>query len=101
MNRHLALATILLRVSVALGACGPTADGKSASSTVSLVGFSTPKAADNAVEKGVTVPKAKGTLIAWVLVRDRFHGQGILEVLIDIPFALPIIVAKYLRERPD
>ena len=34
-----------------------------------------------------------GTLIAWVLVRDRFVGQRFLEVLIDIPFALPTIVA--------
>jgi sulfate/thiosulfate transport system permease protein len=34
-----------------------------------------------------------GTLIAWVLVRDRFFGKGVLEVLIDIPFALPTIVA--------
>ena len=34
-----------------------------------------------------------GTLIAWVLVRDRFLGQRALEVLIDIPFALPTIVA--------
>jgi sulfate/thiosulfate transport system permease protein len=34
-----------------------------------------------------------GTLIAWVLVRDRFVGQRALEVLIDIPFALPTIVA--------
>ncbi len=34
-----------------------------------------------------------GTLIAWVLVRDRFWGMGALEVLIDIPFALPTIVA--------
>jgi sulfate transport system permease protein len=34
-----------------------------------------------------------GTLIAWVLVRDRFPGQSVLEVLIDIPFALPTIVA--------
>ena len=30
-----------------------------------------------------------GTLIAWVLVRDRFWGRGILDVLIDIPFAMP------------
>src|SRR3546814_3881417 len=30
-----------------------------------------------------------GTLIAWVLVRDRFFGKRVLEVLIDIPFALP------------
>lgn len=34
-----------------------------------------------------------GTLIAWVLVRDSFWGKGVLEVLIDIPFALPTIVA--------
>ena len=34
-----------------------------------------------------------GTLIAWVLVRDRFFGQRALEVLIDLPFALPTIVA--------
>ena len=34
-----------------------------------------------------------GTLIAWVLVRDHFSGKRALEVLIDIPFALPTIVA--------
>lgn len=34
-----------------------------------------------------------GTLIAWVLVRDRFWGKAFLEILIDIPFALPTIVA--------
>lgn len=34
-----------------------------------------------------------GTLIAWVLVRDRFRGKAALEVLIDVPFALPTIVA--------
>ncbi len=34
-----------------------------------------------------------GTMIAWVLVRDRFPGKRILDVVIDIPFALPTIVA--------
>ena len=34
-----------------------------------------------------------GTTIAWVLVRDRFPGRRVLDVLIDIPFALPTIVA--------
>jgi sulfate transport system permease protein len=34
-----------------------------------------------------------GTVIAWVLVRDDFVGKRALEVLIDIPFALPTIVA--------
>ena len=34
-----------------------------------------------------------GTLIAWVLVRDSFRGKRVVEVVIDIPFALPTIVA--------
>jgi sulfate transport system permease protein len=34
-----------------------------------------------------------GTVIAWVLVRDRFPGKAILDVVIDVPFALPTIVA--------
>ena len=34
-----------------------------------------------------------GTLIAWVLVRDRFPGRGAVDALIDLPFALPTIVA--------
>lgn len=35
-----------------------------------------------------------GTLIAWVLVRDNFPGKGIVNALIDLPFALPTIVAS-------
>jgi sulfate transport system permease protein len=34
-----------------------------------------------------------GTLIAWVLVRDQFRGKRVVEALIDLPFALPTIVA--------
>jgi len=34
-----------------------------------------------------------GTAIAWVLVRDQFWGKTALEVIIDVPFALPTIVA--------
>jgi sulfate/thiosulfate transport system permease protein len=34
-----------------------------------------------------------GTLIAWVLVRDDFRGKGAINALIDLPFALPTIVA--------
>jgi sulfate transport system permease protein len=33
-----------------------------------------------------------GTVIAWVLVRDRFWGRRLLDVVIDIPFAMPTIV---------
>ena len=34
-----------------------------------------------------------GTLVAWVLVRDRFRGKSVINALIDLPFALPTIVA--------
>jgi sulfate transport system permease protein len=34
-----------------------------------------------------------GTVIAWVLVRDRFPGRAIIDLVIDIPFAMPTIVA--------
>lgn len=34
-----------------------------------------------------------GIAIAWVLVRDDFPGKRILNALIDLPFALPTIVA--------
>ncbi|MET0202178.1 MAG: sulfate ABC transporter permease subunit CysT [Gaiellaceae bacterium] len=34
-----------------------------------------------------------GTVIAWVLVRDRFPGRGFVDAVIDLPFALPTIVA--------
>jgi sulfate transport system permease protein len=34
-----------------------------------------------------------GTLIAWILVRDHFPGKPIVNALIDLPFALPTIVA--------
>lgn len=33
-----------------------------------------------------------GTILAWVLVRDDFPGKGIVNALIDLPFALPTIV---------
>ncbi|TJZ78097.1 sulfate ABC transporter permease subunit CysT [Rhodococcus oryzae] len=35
-----------------------------------------------------------GTLIAWVLVRDEFPGKRFVNALIDLPFALPTIVAS-------
>ncbi|AZG43534.1 sulfate ABC transporter permease subunit CysT [Gordonia insulae] len=35
-----------------------------------------------------------GTLIAWVLVRDEFPGKGFVNAIIDLPFALPTIVAS-------
>lgn len=34
-----------------------------------------------------------GTVVAWVLVRDEFPGKGLIDLVIDVPFALPTIVA--------
>ncbi len=41
----------------------------------------------------VVVNAVMGTVIAWVLVRDRFPGKWLVNSLIDLPFALPTIVA--------
>jgi sulfate/thiosulfate transport system permease protein len=35
-----------------------------------------------------------GLLIAWVLVRDDFVGKRLIDAIIDLPFALPTIVAS-------
>ncbi len=34
-----------------------------------------------------------GTITAWVLVRDEFRGKTVVNAIIDLPFALPTIVA--------
>ena len=35
-----------------------------------------------------------GLLIAWVLTRDEFPGKRLVDAIIDLPFALPTIVAS-------
>jgi sulfate transport system permease protein len=35
-----------------------------------------------------------GLATAWVLVRDDFIGKGVIDALIDLPFALPTIVTS-------
>jgi len=34
-----------------------------------------------------------GLLVTWVLVRYRFPGRGLLDAMVDLPFALPTAVA--------
>jgi len=41
----------------------------------------------------VAVNAVAGTLLAWVLVRDHFPGKAIVDAIVDLPFALPTIVA--------
>ena len=41
----------------------------------------------------VVINATMGTLIAWVLVRDEFRGKRFVNSVIDLPFALPTIVA--------
>jgi sulfate/thiosulfate transport system permease protein len=37
-----------------------------------------------------------GTIIAWLLVRDHFPGKSAVNAIIDLPFALPTIVASLI-----
>ena len=55
----------------------------------------------------VVINAVMGTMIAWVLVRDEFRGKKIVNSIIDLPFALPTIVAGltllalYGNDSPD
>lgn len=41
----------------------------------------------------VAVNTVMGTIVAWVLTRDRFRGRNLLNAVVDVPFAIsPIIV---------
>jgi sulfate/thiosulfate transport system permease protein len=47
------------------------------------------------ISAGVTlINLVFGLLIAWVLVRDDFFGKRLVDAIIDLPFALPTIVAS-------
>ena len=47
------------------------------------------------VAVGVTLVNAVfGLLVAWVLTRDDFVGKRLVDAVIDLPFALPTIVAS-------
>ena len=41
----------------------------------------------------VAINAVTGTALAWTLVRDSFPGKWLVNALIDLPFALPTIVA--------
>lgn len=34
-----------------------------------------------------------GTVVAWALIRYRFPGRGLLDAIVDVPFALPTAVS--------
>ncbi|HET7053489.1 MAG TPA: sulfate ABC transporter permease subunit CysT [Solirubrobacterales bacterium] len=42
----------------------------------------------------VVVNGVFGTILAWLLVRDEFPGKAAVNAVIDLPFALPTIVAS-------
>jgi sulfate transport system permease protein len=42
----------------------------------------------------VAINAVFGTIIAWLLVRDEFPGKSAVNAVIDLPFALPTIVAS-------
>jgi sulfate transport system permease protein len=44
----------------------------------------------------VAVHSVFGTLLAWVLARHHFWGRGLLNGLIDLPFAVSAVVVGYM-----
>ena len=70
---------------------GPSAFWAAITSPASLASFRVTLT----VAVGVTVVNAIfGLLVAWVLTRDDFPGRRLVDSVIDLPFALPTIVAS-------
>ena len=44
----------------------------------------------------VAIHSVFGTVVAWVFVRHRFPGRGLINGLIDMPFAVSPVVAGYM-----
>ncbi len=44
----------------------------------------------------VAVHSVFGTIVAWVLVRQRFPGRDLINGLIDMPFAISSVVVGYM-----
>jgi sulfate transport system permease protein len=80
----------LAAVAVKAVSQGPTAFWDSVTNGVALKALAITLGASVLV---AAVGAVMGTLVAWVLVRDEFRGKRIVNALIDLPFALPTIVA--------
>ena len=44
----------------------------------------------------VVVHAVFGTIVSWVFVRHRFPGRGVINGLVDVPFAVSPVVAGYM-----
>jgi sulfate transport system permease protein len=80
----------LAAVAVKAVAQGPSSFWASISNSVALTALGVTLAVSLLV---AAIGAVMGTLVAWVLVRDEFPGKRIINALIDLPFALPTIVA--------
>jgi sulfate transport system permease protein len=80
----------LAAVTVKAVAQSPSSFWHSVTNTVALRAFGITLGASLVT---AIVGAVMGTVIAWVLVRDEFPGKRILNALIDLPFALPTVVA--------
>jgi sulfate/thiosulfate transport system permease protein len=80
----------LAAVAVKAASQGPIAFWHAVTNPVSLKALAITLGASLVV---AAIGAVMGTLTAWVLVRDRFPGQRFVSALIDLPFALPTIVA--------
>jgi sulfate/thiosulfate transport system permease protein len=80
----------LAAVTVKAFAQGPSSLWRSISNRVALTALGVTLGSSLVV---AAIGAVMGTVIAWVLVRDQFPGKRFVNALIDLPFALPTIVA--------
>jgi sulfate transport system permease protein len=80
----------LAAVAVKAFAQGPGSLWQSISTSVALTALGVTLGSSLVI---AAIGAVMGTVIAWVLVRDEFPAKRFVNALIDLPFALPTIVA--------
>ncbi|MDQ6805596.1 MAG: sulfate ABC transporter permease subunit CysT [Actinomycetota bacterium] len=84
---------MLLPVAAVVASAFSGSVGASWSAATSPVALSALKLTLISAAAVTAINAVMGTLIAWVLVRDSFPGQRIIDAVVDLPFALPTVVA--------
>lgn len=100
LARWAVLAYIALLVALPLGVVALTALKGGTSAAVEALGAATVWRAIAltlwTAAVAVAINAVFGTLTAWVLVRYRFPGRRVLSALVDLPFAIPTLVAGFM-----
>ncbi len=101
---YLTLMVVLPLAALSVQRCGTRASRRSGKSSPNPFAWHALKLTFATALVMVLINAVMGTATAWVLVRYSFPGKGIMNALIDVPFAVPTVVTGLMLVaalRPD